>query len=238
MANLLASIFGGGSQQAPVMPTYNPATAQMGFLGQDFAKNQAVTNNLTANTSAANLSTNLAGLNSLDSGAVAGINEEQNLGNSILSGSTAGLPSWAQTYLNNGARQGAESAVGRGVGAFSSNGISGANQYMGNNVMNLLGFGSQLATGASNQAQGIVNANMYRADPMSGLLSPAQFQQAGEFNTGILGQNAVNSTAAANYNANNSPVGSMIRTGLQDLTYLAGSFLGGMGNSMGKAAAL
>lgn len=229
MSDLLASVFGGGSQQAPVLPTYDPSKVQGQFLSQDFAKNQAVSDSLTANTSKSNLSTNLTGLNTVDSGALAGINAQQQLGNTLLAGSGADLPAWAQAYLNTGQRKGAESAIGRGVGAFSGNGLSGVNQFLGNNAMNLVGFGSQLATGASNQAQGIVSSNMYRSDPMAGLLTPGQFMQAGEFNTGIQGQNAINATAAANYNANNSPLGSAIRTGLQDLTYLAGSFLGGAG---------
>lgn len=204
-------------------------------MGQNFGANQAVSNNLTKNTSAANLNTNLAGLNQVDSGALAGINDQQTLGNSLLSGSMNALPSWAKQYLNTGQRQASENAVGRGVGAFSDNAQSGINQYLGNNAMNLVGFGSQLASSASNQSQGIVNANMFRNDPNSGLLTPGQFMQAGEFNTGIQDQQANDNAAVTNYNNNNSPLGSAIKTGIQDLTYLAGSFLGSAGKGMAIA---
>ena len=229
MADLLASIFGGGSQQAPVMPTLDLSKIEGQFLGQDWDKIQSISNNQTQQTSQNNLNTFLGGLNQVDSGAVAGINDRQNVGNSLLSGSSAGLPSWAQTYLNNGAREGAESAIGRGVGAFSGNGLAGVNQYMGNNAMQLIGVGNQLSSGASQEAEGLVNQNMYRSNPSSFMLDPSQILQAGEFNTSIQGQNAVNATAAENYNDNNSPLGSAIRTGMQTLTYLAGSFLGGAG---------
>lgn len=235
MANLLASIFGGGSQQAPTMPTYNMGQAESQYQGQNFAGEQSISNNLTANTSQANLSTFLGGLGQVDSGAITGINAEQHLGNNLLTGGTSALPSWAQNYLNQGQRQGSESAVGRGVGAFSGNGLSGVNQYEGNNALTLLGLGKSFADSASSQANGIVNSNMYRNDPNNQIFSPSMFQQAGEFNTGILGQNAVNATAAQNYNNNNSPLGSAIRTGLTDLTYLAGSFLGGAGKGMALA---
>lgn len=235
MADLLASIFGGGSQQAPVMPTYDASTASKQYQSQDFGKAQQISNDLTKNTSANNLSTFLTGLNGVNSGAIAGLNERQDLGNSLLSGSGSGLPSWAKNYMNDALRQGSESAVGRGVGAFSNNGLSGVNEYVGNNALNLIGLGNQLSTGASQQAEGIVGQNMYRADPTAGLLTPGQFQQAGEFNTGILGQNVVNQTAAQNWNNNNSPMGAAIRTGLQDLTYLAGSFLGSAGKGMAIA---
>jgi len=232
MASLLGDIFGGNPQTAPVMPTYNPLQASNLYNQQNFGKAQNESNQITTATSANNLATNITGLNTLDSGAITGINEEQNLGNTLLSGSTAALPSWARAYLNDGQRVASESAVGRGVGAFSDNGLSGANEFLGKNVMQLLGFGSQLASGASQEAQGIVGSNMYRSDPMAGLITAGQFQQAGEFNTQIEGENAVNATAASNYNATHSPVGSAIRVGLDTIATLAGDFLGGGGKAM------
>lgn len=232
MADLLASIFGGGSQVAPQLPTFDPKKAQGAFLSQDFGKSQSISNDITKNTSAANLGAFTTGLNSIDSGALTGINAEQNLGNSLLAGNMDSLPDWAKSYLNTGQRMGAESAIGRGVGAFSDNGLSGVNQYKGNNALNLVGMGANLAERASLASTGIVNANMYRNDPWSTLMTPGQFQQAGEFNTGILDQQANDNAAVANYNNNNSPLGSAIRTGLQDLTYLAGSFLGSAGKGM------
>lgn len=235
MADFLASIFGGGSQTAPDYKTYDPASAQKQFLSQDFNADQAISNNLTKNTSAANLGTFTSGLNTINPGALTGINAEQNLGNTLLTGSGAALPSWAKQYLNNAKMAGNENAIGRGVGAFSDNGISGVNQYVGNNAMSLVNFGSNLVNQASGSSTGIVNSNMYRTDPYAGLMTPGMFQQAGEFNTGIQNQQADANAAVSNWNNNNSPLGSAIRTGLQDLTYLAGSFLGSAGKGMAVA---
>lgn len=232
MADLLASIFGGGSQTAPVMPTVNTGGIQQSFLGQNFGAAQSVSDAQTKNTSATNLATDITGLNTVDSGALSGINEEQTLGNNLLSGSASALPAWAKNSMNDALRIGSESAIGRGVGAFSNNGLSGVNEYVGNNALNLVNLGAGLANNASTQSQGIVNANMYRADPNMGLLSPGQFLQAGEFNAGIQGQNAQFAAAAQNFNNNNSPLGNAIRTGLSDITALAGSFLGSGASAM------
>lgn len=232
MANLLASIFGGGSQVAPQLPTYNPETASTQFDAQDFSKAAGSANLLTNLTSTGNLATNMQGLNTLDPGAITGLQNEQALGNSLMSGTSGQLPAWARTYMNNASMQGSESAIGRGVGAFSDNAISGTNQFVGRNALDLVKFGTSLTNDASGQAQGIVNANMDRVNPMDGLLSAAQFQQAGEFNTQIGDQQATDNAAVTNYNNNNSPLGSAIRTGMQDLVYLAGSFLGSAGKGM------
>lgn len=217
---------------APQLPTYNPATTQSQFLGQNFSGEQAASNAVTKNTSAANLTADTTGLNSIDAGALPGINAEENLGNSLLSGSLSGLPDWAKTSINNAQMQGAESAVGRGVGAFSGNGISGINEYMGNNALNLINTGAQLSSNASQQAQGIVGSTLYKNDPWNSMMSTSQIQQGDELNTQIGGQQATDNAAVTNWNNNNSPLGSAIRTGMQTLTYLAGSFLGGSG---GKA---
>lgn len=231
MGNLLASIFGGGSQTAPQYQQYDPTKAQSQFTAQNFGGELVAGNNITSTTSAGNLSTFLTGLNGVDSGAVKGINAEQQLGNTLLSGSGAALPQWAQTYLNNSKMQGAESSVNRGVGAFSANGQSGVNQYVGNNALNLVQLGAQFAGNASNQAGGIVNSNMYRFDPLNAIQSSGQIQQAGEFNTGVANEQANANAGVTNYNNNNSPMGNMFRTGLQDLSYLAGSFLGSGGKT-------
>lgn len=233
MADFLASIVGGGKQTAPQYQTYDPLKAQSQFLSQDFGKAQGISDNLTKNTSAANLGAFTTGLNQVDSGALAGINAEQNLGNTLLTGSGSALPAWARQYLNDAKMTGNESAIGRGVGAFSDNGISGVNQYVGNNAMNLVNLGAQFSNAASGQAGGIVNSNMYRNDPNSDLMTPGMFQQAGMFNTGIMNEQANANAAVSNYNRNNSPLGSAIRTGLSDITYLAGSFLGSHGMGMG-----
>lgn len=226
MSNFLASVFGGGSVQAPVMPTLNAGAIQGQYLGQNFSAAQNISNQQTQQTSQTNLNQNLAGLNQVNPGALQGLNQEASLGQGLLSDSASGLPAWAQTYLNNAQRQGDESAVGRGVGAFSGNGQSGVNQFLGNNAMNLVNQGANLTNSAFGQEQNLVNANMYRADPNSSLLTPGQFLQAGELNTGILGQNAVAQATATNFNNNNSPLGNLTRTGLSMLSSLAGSFLG------------
>ena len=234
MANgLMAQVFGGGSQVAPQYSTLNPSTIQSQFLGQNFAGEQQASNNITANTSQANLSTNLAGLNQVDSGALQGINAEQNLGNSLLTGSASQLPGWAQTYLNKAQSTGAEGAVQRGVGSFSGTGISGINQFAGQNALQLVGMGANFANSASQQSQGIVNANMYRNDPNNSIMSIPELSQIGEFNTGIQNQQANANAGVTNANNNNSPWGNMIRTGLQTVGSLAGSFLGD--SSLGSA---
>lgn len=232
MADLLASIFGGGSQTAPQYQTYDPQSSVKSFLGQDFDSELKANNNVTATTSAGNLSTFLTGLNSVDSGAVQGINAEQTLGNNLLSGSASALPSWAKTYLDNSKMQGNESAIGRGVGAFSNNGISGVNQYVGNNALNLVNMGAQLSGSASTQASGIVNSNMYRSDPSNSMLTIPQLNQIGEFNVGVQNQQADANAAVDNWNRNNSPLGSMIRTAGNTIVTLAGDFLGGAGKGM------
>lgn len=232
MAGLLAQIFGGGNVTAPVMPTVNPAQAGTDFANQNFGQIQGISDSLTKNTSAANVGAYTSGLNTVDSGALTGLNEEQDLGNNLLSGSASALPAWAQTYLNQGSTRAAEGAVGRGVGAFSSNALSGINQYKGNNALSLVQFGSQLSGDAFNKANSIAGATTFMNNPNNDLLSPTAFSQMEEFNTGIQGENATTAAAASNYNANNSPLGSTIRTGLQTLTYLAGSFLGSAGKGI------
>lgn len=236
MADLLASIFGGGSVQAPVMPTLDVSQVGTQFANQDFSKIQGISDALTKNTSAANVGAYTSNLNTVDPGALQGLSAEQTLGNNLLSGSTSSLPSWAQAYLNKGTQQGAENAVGRGVGAFSANARSGVNQFQGNNALSLINLGSNLTNTAFGQANSIANATTFMNNPNQDMLTPGQFLQADQFNTQIQGQNAVNATAAANYNANNSPLGSAIRTGLSDLVYLAGSFLGGSGMSKAMGA--
>lgn len=231
MANFLASVFGGGSQTAPKLQQYDPTEYQNMFLGQNFGQSQGISNGITANTSAANLDAYTTGLNKVDPSALAGINATNELGNNLLTGSLDSLPSWAQNYLNTGARKGAESAIGRGVGAFSANGLSGVNQYKGNNAIGLVQFGANLSNQASGQASNIVNSTLYKNDPWSTMMTPGQFQQTGMYNNQIENQQATYDTAVQNYNANNSPIGSAIRTGLQDLVYLAGSYLSKGGNS-------
>jgi uncharacterized membrane protein YgcG len=232
--SLLAQVFGGGSQVAPQLTTVNPNAAEAGFLGQNFSEIQNLSNSLTSNTSAANLATNLTGLNTVDPGALTGIQEEQTLGNGLLGDNASGLPAWAQQYMSTAAMSGNQAAIGRGVGAYSGNALSGVNQFLCENAMQLVGMGSQLANNASGEAQGIVNQNMYRQNPMDLMLNPGQFLQAGEMNTGILNQQAVDNAAVTNYNNNNSPLGNMLRTGLQMGASLLGSFLGdnGLGSSM------
>lgn len=232
MADLLASIFGGGSQVAPQLPTYNPQSAETGFLAQNFSAAQGKSNDMTAATSAANLSSFTSGLNSIDPGAISGMNSEQSIGNSLMNGNMGALPSWARQYLNLGQQEGNENSASRGVGAFSQNGMSGVNQYKGNNALNLVNMGANFSNNAFGQATGIVNATKYQANPMDFLLTPGQFEQGQEFNTSILDQQAIDNAAVTNWNNNNSPLGSAIKTGLQDVVYLAGSFLGGSG---GKA---
>jgi len=224
--DLMASIFGGGSQTAPVLPTINPNAIAGQFLGQDFGKATNIANTMSTSVSNNNLSNDIAGINRVDSGALTGLNARQTLGNGLLSGDSSALPAWAQQYLNDGARQGAESAVGRGVGAFSSNGMSGVNQFMGNNALQLVGFGNQLSTGASQEAEAISGRSQQRFNPTDFLLNPGQFLQAGEFNAGIQGQNEIAKTTALNYNRNNSPLGNAFRTGLSMVASLAGSYLG------------
>lgn len=234
MAGLtLSSVFGGGAQVAPQYSTLNPSTVQNQYLGQNFAGELNQSNNITQSASAGNLSTNLAGLNSFDPGAIQGINAEQNLGNTLMTGSSSALPAWATTYMNNAKMQGAQSAQNRGVGAFSGNGISGTNQYVGNNALQLVNMGAQFAGQASGQAQGITNANMYRNDPNNAVMSMPALSQIGEFNTGIQNEQANANTAVQNYNDNNSPWGNMTRTALQMVASLAGSYLGdsSLGNS-------
>lgn len=232
MAGLLSQVFGGGAVTAPTLPTYNPQSAETGFLAQNFGAAENQSNAMTSGTSAANLSSFTSGLDTVDPGALSGMNAEQTLGNTLLSGSMGALPSWAQQYLNVGQEQGAENAASRGVGAFSQNGQSGMNQFMGRNAMNLVNMGAGFANTAFGESTGIVNATKYQANPMDFLLTPGQFQQAGEFNTQIGDQQAQDNAAASNYNSNNSPAGAAIRTGLSDLVYLAGAYLskGGAGN--------
>lgn len=232
MANLLGQIFGGNPQTAPTLPTYDPASAETGFLGQNFGLAQQKSNDMTTATSAANLGSFTSNLNTVDPGALSGLNAEQTLGNNLLSGNTSALPSWAQQYLNLGQQQGNENAAARGVGAFSQNGISGVNQYKGNNAINLINLGANFANTAFGQSTGIVNATKYQANPMDFLLTPGQFQQGQEFNTQIQDQQAIDNAAVTNYNSSNSPLGSALRTGLSDLVYLAGAYLskGGAGN--------
>ena len=233
MGNFLAQVFGGGSVTAPNLPTYDPSTASTQFQNQNFGAAENTANQMTSSMSAGNLNTALTGLGTIDPNAVAGIDEEQNLGNTLMSGSGSALPAWAKQYMNNAQMTGSESAIGRGVGAFSSNGQSGVNEYVGNNAMNLVNMGAGLANNASSQANGMVEQNMYRADPMAGLLSASQFMQAGMFNTQIQDQQAEDNTEVANYNANNSPLGNMTRTALQMLASLVGSKMGdsALGNS-------
>lgn len=232
MADLLASIFGGGAQTAPDYKTYDPQSSVKSFLGQDFAGEQAASDATTKNTSAANLSTFLTGLNSVDAGVVQGISAEQNLGNTLLSGSASALPAWAKTYLDNGKMQGNENAQARGVGAFSDNGLSGVNQFQGTNALNLVNMGAQLSGQASQQASGIVGSTMYKNDPTNDMLTIPALNQIGEYNNSILNQQADADAAVNNWNSNNSPLGSMIRTAGQTVVYLAGSFLGSAGKGM------